>query len=319
MGGFLIFLKKRWWILILGAALIAVAAAAGFWLYFNSLYSHVEQGEIDTSDEALGIGSEFSSGVTESSSYYFEDSRGITQVALFGVDVFEGFKGRSDVILIVTIDRYREKIKMTSIVRDSYVNIPGYGMDKITHAYSFGGPELALKTLNSNFGLNIRYYAAANFTTLPKIVDRLGGLTLTVTDAEASKIPFLTKGGTYLLRGDQVIEFARIRKIDSDYERTRRHRDILKAMLERLSAVPVLEYGRLAEDILPNVKTNLSALDALNIWAAVKLFGDVEIEQRRFPADEAGGGQLINGIYYFVFDIPGTREAMGRYLYLDEE
>lgn len=311
-------MKKRWWVTALVAVLfLGLIGAGGAFAYFTYLYSNVTKGEIDMSDEALGIGSV--NGATEAVDYYFEDAQGITQVALFGVDVFEGFKGRSDVILIVTIDRPRNKIKLTSIIRDSYVNIPGHGMDKITHAFSFGGPELALKTINSNFGLNIRYYAAANFNTLPDIVDLLGGLDLTVTDAEAQKIPYLTKGGSYHLAGDQVIEFARIRKIDSDYERTRRHRDVLQAMMNQLYKVPVTDYSRLAGSIFPKVMTNMSAFDALNIWAAVKFAGITTIEARRYPTDAAGSGQMIDDIYYYVFDIPSTRAAMGKYLYLDQE
>ncbi|MDU7887135.1 MAG: LCP family protein, partial [Clostridium perfringens] len=95
---------------------------------------------------------------------------GIANIALFGIDAPEGTAGRSDAIMIATVDKIHNKLKLTSIMRDSYVDIQGHGKDKINHAYSFGGHELALKSLNDNFDLNLKDFATVNFSSLSKII-----------------------------------------------------------------------------------------------------------------------------------------------------
>jgi len=154
---------------------------------------------------------------------------------LLGIDAEDGQAGRSDSIIILTIDTLHSKVKLTSIMRDSYVNIPGRGMDKINHAYAFGGPELSLRTINENFNLNIKEFASLDFTTLPRVIDTVGGIELTLTPEEVNVVnqgsPAMAKkigtttsaligSGKLKLDGTQALTYARIRKIDNDYERT---------------------------------------------------------------------------------------------------
>ena len=100
---------------------------------------------------------------------------GIRNIAVFGVDRRGGNANtRSDVIMIVTLDNQHKKVKATSLLRDSYVSVEGYGKTKLTHAYSYGGPELAIKTINSNFNMNIRDFVTVDFDSMAKIVDAVG-------------------------------------------------------------------------------------------------------------------------------------------------
>ena len=128
-----------------------------------TLLGKVHRENISQDEDDLGIGleepwdlSEFEdlegidNGLLDENNIY-QDVEGISNIALFGIDAEEGTTGRSDSIMIVTVDENRDKIKLSSLVRDSYVNIPDRGMDKIGHAYAFGGPQLALKTINSHF------------------------------------------------------------------------------------------------------------------------------------------------------------------------
>ena len=113
----------------------------------------------------------------------------ITNIALFGLDARENEDvGRSDALMILTIDQRHGKLKITSILRDSEVNIDGYGSDKITHAYAYGGPELAIKTLNQNYNLDIEDYVTVNFIQMAEIVDAFGGVEINVTDDEMTEI-----------------------------------------------------------------------------------------------------------------------------------
>ena len=114
---------------------------------------------------------------------------GITNILLVGTDGEYVEKGnRSDGMMLVTIDSKNKDIKLTSIARDTYVDIPGYSTEKLTHAYAFGGPELAINTINRNFNLNIKDFVTVNFSSLPKIIDKIGGIDIEVDEEELQYI-----------------------------------------------------------------------------------------------------------------------------------
>lgn len=311
--------------------LVVMLFLAGFgYSYLNNLLNSTNQEAIAEDDELLGIGDkEFNYDETEEIPgeeeeereglpFYYEDVKGVTNIALFGVDAPVGQRGRSDSIMIVTVDKNAKKIKISSIIRDSYVNIPDRGMDKVNHAYAFGGPELALRTLNSNFHLDIRDYATVNFTTLPKIIDILGGITVSVTNAEATKINGINGAGTYNLTGAQALDYSRIRKIDSDFVRAGRQRTVIEAIIKKMLKSPVTSYPGILGKVLPLVTTNMKSNDILSLAGSVVTNGIRTIEQNRFPQEEVSEGQTIKGVYYYVFDREQTIHNMGKYIYLDE-
>ena len=166
------------WILAI-VLVVILGAVGGVYFYGNYLFNKMEKVEIDKDN--IGITEE----VEEKLSKY-NDS--IINIALFGVDAVDGGVGRSDSIMIATLDTVNKKLKLTSIMRDSYVAIDGHGNDKINHAYAFGGPQLAIKTLNENFDLNIEDFASVNFETLPKIIDKIGGIEL---DIDADELKYI--------------------------------------------------------------------------------------------------------------------------------
>ena len=171
---------KKITIWILTILLVVVLGAVGAaYVYGNHLFNKLEKVEIDKED--IGITEE----VEEKLSQY---SNSVINIALFGVDAVDGGVGRSDSIMIATIDTVHKKLKLTSIMRDSYVAIEGHGNDKLNHAYAFGGPQLAIKTLNENFDLNIEDFAAVNFETLPKIIDKIGGIELDIDEDELEHV-----------------------------------------------------------------------------------------------------------------------------------
>lgn len=296
-------------------AIILFSIGFGY-AYLHNLLDLTEKESISDTDSDLGIKETADNGVNE---YFFEEVKGITNVALFGIDAEQGQRGRSDSIMIVTVDRNSKKIKLSSIIRDSYVNIPERGLDKINHAYAFGGPQLALRTLNSNFNLNIKDYATVNFTTMPKIIDTIGGIEITITNAESTKMPGVSGAGTYNLSGDQALAYSRIRKIDSDFNRAERQRNVIEAIINKLLTRPVTSYPSILSEILPLVTTNMSSTEIMGIGTSVITNGITTIEQNRFPEDDYGEGQMINGIYYYVFDREQAVKRIGKYIYLDEK
>ena len=295
---------------ILGVVIsILLVTIGGIYSYGNHLFNKIEKIEIDKSD--VGIKDE----VEEKLSAY---SDSVINIALFGIDAEEGGVGRSDSIIIATIDTTHKKLKLTSIMRDSYVTIEGHGDDKINHAYAFGGPQLAIKTLNENFDLNIDDFVAVNFTTLPKIIDMLGGVTIDITSEEVSHIPGIDTAGTYTLTGEQALAYSRIRYASGgDYVRTDRQRTVLSKVFEKVLSINFTQYPSLLSEILPMVQTNLDYSEILNLGNEVLKMGVTTLEQERFPRDGYCEGKMIDKIYYLTFDKENTVQQLHDYIFED--
>lgn len=271
-------------------------------------------------------------GIVEDEFKEYENVNKIKNIALFGIDATDGETGRSDSIMIATLDPVHNKLKITSVMRDSYVSIDGYGQDKINHAYAYGGPELAIKTLNENFGLNIEDFISVNFSSLPTIINILGGIDIEITQEELEYInsyiddinvkdrtnsPHISYAGVQHLDGTQALAYSRIRYTSGgDYERTQRHRTVLNALFNKLTSTSVASYNSLLNEVLPYVQTNLSAADILSLGTKVLGIGN-NLEQDRFPRDGYGEGTMIDGIYYLTFDKEATIQQMRDYIFND--
>lgn len=305
-------MKKRSKIslVILGVTLsIFLITVGGVYWYGGRLFNKIEKVEIDTND--VGIKEE----VQEKLSKY---SDGVINIALFGIDAQDGEVGRSDSIIISTIDTNHKKLKLTSIMRDSYVTIADRGQDKINHAYAFGGAQLAIKTLNGNFDLNIEDFVAVNFTTMPKIIDKLGGITIDITSEEMSHIPGVDSAGTYTLTGEQALAYSRIRYASGgDYVRTDRQRTVLNKVFEKIIATNVTQYPSLLNEVLPMVKTSLDYSEILDLGNEVLKMGVTNLDQERFPRDGYCEGKMISGIYYLTFDKENTVQQLHDYIFED--
>ena len=305
-------MKKRSKIslVILGITLsVLLIIVGGVYWYGSHLFNKIEKVEIDTND--VGIKEEVQEKLSE-----YSDS--VINIALFGIDAEEGSAGRSDSIIIATIDTSHKKLKLTSIMRDSYVTIADRGQDKINHAYAFGGAQLAIKTLNENFDLNIEDFVAVNFTTMPKIIDKLGGVTIDITSEEVSHIPGIDSAGTYTLTGEQALAYSRIRYASGgDYVRTDRQRTVLNKVFEKILATNVTQYPSLLSEILPMVKTSLDYSEILDLGNEVLKMGVTNLEQERFPRDEYCEGKMISGIYYLTFYKEQTVQQLHDYIFDD--
>lgn len=250
----------------------------------------------------------------------FENHEKIVNIALFGIDSKDGVRGRSDAIMIATIDPIHNKLKLTSIMRDSYVNIPDIGMDKINHAYAFGGPQLSIKTINENFGLDIKDYMSVNFTSLPEIIDILGGVEVNITDEEVTHIPGINSPGIYNLTGKQALSYSRIRyATGGDYVRTERQRTILSALFDKASMLSFTSFPELLNKILPHIQTSLDTSDILSLGTKALMVASKGLVQDRFPRDGYCEGTLIDGIYYLAFDQATAKEQMMNYIFDDKE
>ena len=308
--------------IFIGFILVLVALAVTAGGYFMGLLSKMESIEINKDN--LGI-------VDEELKEY-DNTNKITNIALFGVDTSDGSTGRSDSIMIATVDTDHNKLKLTSIMRDSYVYIEGYGNDKINHAYAYGGPELAIRTINENFGLNIEDFVSVNFSSLPKVINILGGIDIEITEDELQYInkyidninakegtssPHISYAGVQHLDGTQALAYSRIRYTSGgDYKRTERQRTVLNALFNKLSSTSIGSMNSLVNEILPYVQTSLNTTDILSLGTKILNIGG-SLEQDRFPRDGYGQGEMINGVYYLTFDIETIKQQMRDYIFND--
>lgn len=271
-------------------------------------------------------------GIVEDDLKQYDNANKIRNIALFGLDSTDGETGRSDSIMIATVDPVHNKLKLTSIMRDSYVYIDGYGQDKINHAYAYGGPELSIKTINENFGLNIEDFVSVNFSSLPIIIDILGGVDIEITEEELQYInsyindinnkdgtnsSHISYAGLQHLDGTQALAYSRIRyTAGGDYKRTERQRTVLEALFTKLTSASISSYNSLLNEVLPYVQTNLNAADILSLGTKVLSIGN-NLEQDRFPRDGYGEGAMIDGVYYLTFDIDTAKQQMRDYIFND--
>ena len=242
-------------------------------------------------------------------------SDNITNVLLIGTDArSSNEKGRSDAMMIATIDEKHRNIKLTSLARDTYVDIPGRGEQKLNHAYSYGGADLLMKTIEHNFYIDISNYVIVNFNSFSSIIDALGGVIVEVKDGELnelnkyipecfeastkkknSQMKLIEKAGVQKLNGYQALSYSRIRKNDSAIERDNRQRKVLQAILDEVSTLNLFEIPKVLNAVFPYIKTNMDFNDILNYSKKVLKMGNFNINQLEFPMQEYSKDKKIQG------------------------
>ena len=240
--------------------------------------------------------------------------------ALFGVDTDQGDAGRSDCILLLSFEKESGTVRMCSIARDTMVTIPGEGVEtKLGHAYAMGGPEMAMETLNTNFGLDISHYTSVNFSQMAEIVDLTGGVEIPLTEAEWNYMgfsqPYL---GVKRLNGAEALKYCRIRSIDSDDMRTGRQRTLIAALLGQLRDMPRANFPELLADGMKMCQTNIGFANLLRLGKEVLSVKDgVQTVSMALPGDSvsAWGGIRDDGIWYYVYDLDRASEVIGEFFY----
>ena len=303
-------------ILSIVAVILAIVIAIVCWL--GSLLDKPQKENLSGD---LGIASEYDLPFDED----------VKNIALFGLDTRQdNDKGRSDAIIILSIDKINKKIKLTSIARDTYIAFENGKHDKITHAWAYGKQNLAVKTLNSNFKLDITDFVSVNFYQFADIIDYIGGVTIDISEAEMkvmnkNYIPYLQDlgiecepikaPGVQHVGGGEALAYARDRYTGSDIDRGNRQREVLSAMFDAVKKMNVLKLPKLVEMVLGECTTSLdkSEMISLGSWA---LFNSPSIESFGLPNDECQGkGQMINGTSYMVYDLDHASQVLHDFIY----
>ena len=255
----------------------------------------------------------------------------IKNIAFYGLDSRkDNDSGRSDAILILTVDRKNDEIKLTSIARDTYVTFESGKGDKLTHAWAYGKAENAIKTLNRNFKLDITDYVSVNFFQFAEIIDYIGGVMVDVDSAEMKvmndnyiaelnnlgiECEYIKQPGYQLLNGGQALAYSRNRYTGSDLTRGNRQREVLTAAFEKVKTMNKLKLPKLVDMVLSECKTTLSNSEMLSIgtWAMTK---SPKIYSLGIPTKECNArGQMINGRSYMVYDLDFASNIIHDFVY----
>lgn len=312
-------------------ALIFILIAIGIFFIYSK-WSKIEFEELDTSD--LNVTTDIYNNVSNIISQ--EEFDDIITIALFGIDSRDTYNmdaGRSDTIIIASINPKIKSVKLISIPRDTYVNIEGYGKTKINHAYAYGKEQLSIKTINSNFGLNITEYVTIDFSGLINVINSIGGININITEEEMNFInqvsPFsykftgnnyqkLTHYGNVILSGEQALAHSRNRTVGNDFARAERQRIVLEALINKLVNMDINDIISLLDSFLSEVRTNINPTKYINVLTSVlkdknEYLNNVISVQ--IPNSEYASGKMIEGVYYFVSDLDIAKKDMYRYLY----
>lgn len=327
--------SKKGLIIFLVILSILLIIGGGLVYYVHSKINNINYEEIDKDD--LEVNVNLYEEIIEESDITEEEFKDIVNIAFFGSDsrdVYNEYAGRSDSIMIASINPVKKSIKLISIPRDTYVSIPGgYGWTKINHAYAYGKEQLSIKTINSNFGLDITEYVTIDFSGLVNIINDVGGIELEINEAEknyinkgcinsykltGNPVKYLSSSGKVTLTGEQALTHSRNRTVGNDFERASRQRDVLVALINKISKMDETKILSLVDVFLKEVKTNVNVTSYLGLLTSVISNKDEylnNIISAQIPSEGYASGQMIDGIYYFVADLSRCKQEFVKYLY----
>ena len=260
----------------------------------------------------------------------------VTNYLIFGIEKIGGGKN-TDTIMVATINTKNSTIKVTSLLRDSYVDIPGYKANKLNSAYSKGGAKLLIETIQNNYKIKIDGYASVDFESFEKIVDLLGGVTIDLGKKEAAylnKTNYISKKknrnvkeGINRLNGNQLMGYVRVRKVatlggvNNDYGRVVRQQRALKAMFESYIKSNIFKLPGITKEALGYITTNVSEDQISKAMANVVENRITTLDTIRIPVDGAfDAPKKYNGIGYpIVINWDVNRVELYKFIYDDTE
>ncbi|MBM4760883.1 LytR family transcriptional regulator [Bacillus sp. B15-48] len=285
--------RKRVLFLFLTIIFLSVISITGYFAFQTYVAATNSYEEID--------GREAKSDLREDPVYISSDP---FSVLILGIENYMNIydRGRSDTIMLATFNPKQQTMKLVSVPRDTYVKIPDYKYDKINHAFSIGGKERVIATMEKLLEIPIDYYVTVNFQGFTNIIDTLGGVTVDVpfdfNDINMDWERFYFYEGPQKLNGEEALVYARMRKQDprGDFGRNERQRQIVSGVIEKVSSpATFLKIDEIVQVISENIETNMRMREALAFIKKYPKFSSSSIEQIEIK----GSDEYINGIYYF--------------------
>lgn len=263
--------------------------------------------------------------------------QGVTNILLIGNDSrTNGEDGRSDAMILVSISDETKKIYMTSLLRDMYVEIPGHKSNRLNAAYSFGGAELLMETIEKNLDISVNRYVLVNFEAFAKLVDAVGGIELELTAKEKEYVNgylveynILTnrpqgtdnidasEDGLVHLNGPQALAYSRNRYIGTDFGRTQRQRNVLSAVIGKAPKALLTNPKELLDGLLPNLTTNLTKSEFIRLGFSAPKILTYEIEQCSLPIEGSYRGTTIRNMSVLEVDFEKNKAYLRENIYGD--
>lgn len=309
-------------------ALILIVALSGY-LYLNNMLGKIKY------DTGSSGGTAASAPTKTTSGESLFSSSDVYNVLLIGSDTRNtDEQGRSDSMILVSINSKTKQIVMTSFMRDMYVSIPGHGQNRINAANAFGGPQLLIQTLDDNFKIKIDSYVSVDFFSFMKIIDALHGVNINVTSAELpvlndyvqdinnlKKLPsddgkLKNTGNDLLLTGKQALAYSRIRYVGhADFQRTERQRTVLNQVITKMKKQNLLEINDIMNMLLPDVVSSIpkDKMMALSLNALTYL--NYDVVQDRIPIDGSYKSATINSMDVLTVDLDKNSQELQNKIY----
>ena len=263
---------------------------------------------------------------------YHDDA--VMNILLLGTDDYQSNDvGRSDSMMLVSVDTRHKKLKVTSLMRDLYVAIPGYGSNKLNAAYSLpGGKEKGARevvsTVEANFGVDINRFVIVDFTAFPKIIDSLGGVEITLSketnssgENEADLINTYSGDskkvhtGVNNLTGLQARYYSRIRAIGDDYERTERQRKVFASVISKMKTSNLAKIDSVLASALPLVTTNMTKNEVVSLAANSLTYLNYPVSQHRVPADGEFEPKTLDVGACLVPDLSKCKQSLAKFIF----
>jgi LCP family protein required for cell wall assembly len=261
------------------------------------------------------------------------NDKDVTNILLIGCDTRKkGGSGRSDAMILVSINKKDKTITVTSILRDIYLQIPGKKNNRINAAYAMGGASLLMDTIEQNFKIKVDRFASVDFYAFIDIVDTIGGITLDVTEKEISVInryieemnrltgqdkvlDKITSPGTYLLNGKQTLGYVRNRYVGTDFARTARQREVLEKIFNGVKDLNLIKLNELMNKILPQVTTNLTEGEIFSMILSLPSYATYELQQWSIPMKGTYSNLRINKMSVLGIDFEENIKEIQRKIY----
>ena len=298
-------------IIILAVVLLVVGIYGSIvWMFYKDTVGIVSKDEVDPKAEKVKIAEED------------QKDKDVFNVLLVGTDSRDpnSDKGRSDSMMLVSFNKKQNKSTVISFMRDTLVDIDGYGRSRLGHTYAYGGVGLTINTLNQTYGLDIQNYVTISFDNLVNVIDEIGGVEVYISEEEAeyyrkNGMPDIVAGDV-TLKGSQALAHARNRTLGSDFERTRRQRSVMygiyrKIMSEKdISALlPLINY------CVTQVETNMSVTEIYDMTKEVLSTEDLKMQQACAPQDGTYTPIVYEGMDVLEIDVDANKKMIEDLLY----
>ena len=262
-------------VVLLVVGVVAAVGVGGKWIL-----SQMPREEVNTE--------QYEAQPSEAPAWAMPTENGVMNILLLGADRNkDGSNGRSDTMILLSIDQTNKKLRMVSFLRDLYLDIPTVGYQRLNAAFAAGGAALTMQTIENYFRVPVDYYVQTDFQNFEKIITKMGGVDVELSQEEADFMNkekgWDLKAGVQHLNAEEALYFSRIRDLDSDFGRTGRQRQMILCMIDTFKQLNITDMAGVVLDYLPYVTTNLSDGDLLGLASMALEIADYDVETMHVP------------------------------------